>query len=161
MLLKDTMAAPAWRTMSLGARMLYVALKCRYNPKQHNNGRLHLSQREAMREVGSWSDQIARWFRELQFYGFIVMTKGGSLGVNGKGTAPHWRLTELGCVCDPPTRDFAKWDGTKFNDAERRPRKTKSRTGNPVRGVRENPDTCVREIPYTLWNKRTGNAGHG
>jgi hypothetical protein len=41
-------------------------------------------------------NEIARWFRELQFYGFIVMTKGGSLGVEGKGKAPHWRLTELG-----------------------------------------------------------------
>jgi hypothetical protein len=30
--------------------------------------------------------------------------------------APHWRLTELGYMRDPPTRDFAKWDGRAFKD---------------------------------------------
>jgi hypothetical protein len=116
-LLKDTMASPAWRATSHGARSLYVALKARYSSTLHNNGRLFISQRTAVREIGSGFSQIARWFRELQFYGFIVQTKGGCLGVEGKGKAPHWRLTECGYMNDPPTRDFMRWNGVKFEDA--------------------------------------------
>ena len=41
-----------------------------------HNGKLHVSQRIAMRELGSSSNQIARRYRENQFYGFMVMTKG-------------------------------------------------------------------------------------
>ena len=122
-LLKETMASPAWRATSHGARSLYTALKARYSSNLHNNGRIFISQRNAMREVGSWSDEIARWFRELQHYGFIVQTSGGCLGVDGKGKAPHWRLTELeapggrnGDTWMLPTKDYLKWNGTKFRD---------------------------------------------
>jgi len=66
---------------------------------QRNNGRLFLSQRDAQEEMGCGvRDSISRWYRELQHYGFIVMTNAGGLGVDGKGKAPHWRLTELGPV---------------------------------------------------------------
>jgi hypothetical protein len=115
-LLKDTLKSPAWRAMSHGAKALYVCLKARYSFTLHNNGRLFLSQRTTHREMRSGYTEITRWFRELQHYGFIVQTKGGSLGLNGKGTAPHWRLTECGYMNDPPTRDFGRWDGTKFKD---------------------------------------------
>ena len=36
------------------------------------------------------------------------------LGIDGKGKAPHWRLTELGYMRDLPTKDFLRWDGTRF-----------------------------------------------
>jgi hypothetical protein len=38
------------------------------------------------------------------------------LGVNGKGKAPHWRLTEVGYMHEPPTKDFLKWDGEMFHE---------------------------------------------
>lgn len=129
MLLHSTIDSAAWRALSHGGRSLYIALRRRYIDKFHNNGKLFLSQRQAEREIGSGREEIARWFRELQHYGFIVQTSGGCLGVNGKGRAPHWRLTEVGHMKDPPSRDFARWDGTKFND-----KKTKSRTGKPGHG---------------------------
>ena len=47
-------------------------------------------------------------------YGFIVMQTPGGLGVYGKGQAPRWRLTELGYMKDPPTRDFIYWNGVRF-----------------------------------------------
>jgi hypothetical protein len=138
-LLRETLASPAWRAMSHGAKALYVSLKARYNSGHHNNGRIFLSQRDASRELRSSSNQIARWFRELHHFGFIVQTKGGSLGLNGKGTAPHWRLTECGYMNDPPTRDFLKWDGKAFKDGIRcRSEKTESRNGNPLHLVTEN-----------------------
>jgi hypothetical protein len=95
-------------------RSLYVALRRRYSLTSHNNGWIYLSQRDAEDEIGSHRDYVGRWFRELQHYGFIVMTSEGSLGVDGKGKAPHWRLTELGCRRDQPTRDFLRWKGDVF-----------------------------------------------
>jgi hypothetical protein len=156
-LLKDTMASPAWRASSHGARSLFVALKARYNFKLHNNGRLYLSQRTASREIGSGTNSVARWFRELQHYGIIVMTNPGSLGVDGRGKAPHWRLTELGYMGEPPTRDFLKWDGTRFKDIIRGRRgKIESRNGKPLHPVTETRDSAVTENRDTRWNNRNG-----
>ena len=114
-LLKDTLDSPAWKAMSHGARSLNVAIKRRYNLQTHNNGRLYLSQRKAAEELGSTTDQIGRWFQENQHYGFLVQTRPGGLGVYGKGKAPCWRLTEVGYMNDPPTRDFERWNGTLFS----------------------------------------------
>jgi hypothetical protein len=115
-LLIDTMKAPAWRVMSSNARVLYIALKARYSVNAKNNGRIYLSGRVAAEETGLARTILQRCFRELQYYGFIVMTEPGCLGVNGKGKAPHWRLTELGYMLDPPTRDFMRWDGERFHE---------------------------------------------
>ena len=121
-LLKETLDAPAWKAMSHGAGALYVALKRRYNRDFHNNGRIYLAQRKAAQEIGSHTNQVSRWFRELQHYGFAVMTEGGCLGVDGKGQAPRWRLTELGYMKDPPTRDFMRWKpGNFFKDEKQNP----------------------------------------
>jgi hypothetical protein len=139
-LLIGTLDAPAWRALSHGARSLYVALKRRYNVNIHNNGRIYLSQRQAAQELGSHHNEIARWFRELQHYGFIVMVTPGVLGVEGKGKAPRWRLTELGYMREPPTHDFRRWDGHKFKAA-----KTKSRAGIGARSVQGNRHTNVPE----------------
>ena len=102
----NVLDSAAWKAMSTGARCLYIALKRHYRTDTQNNGKIFLSQRDAMKALGRHDpNQIARWFRELQFYGFIVMTEAGALGVDGKGRAPHWRLTELpllaraGCRC--------------------------------------------------------------
>jgi hypothetical protein len=83
----------AWRALSPGARALYIALRRRV-PRGRNE--VYLSQRQAEKEVGSSRRLIARWFRELEHFGFIVMSSPGCLGVEGKGKAPHWRLTECG-----------------------------------------------------------------
>jgi hypothetical protein len=115
-LLVSTLKCPAWRALSHGARSLYVALKSRYGFDFKNNGKIFLSTRDAAEELGSNREAVQRWFRELEFYGFIVKTAGGCLGVDGNGKAPRWRLTELGYMADPPTKDFLRWNGTKFAD---------------------------------------------
>jgi hypothetical protein len=114
MVLLDTLDAPAWRALSHGAQILYIALKRRHRRDVNNNGSIFLSQRDAEAELASSKRYIARWFRELEHYGFIVMTRAGFLGTEGKGKAPHWRLTELACGDDPPTRDFLKWNGVRM-----------------------------------------------
>jgi hypothetical protein len=93
MVTNQVLDASAWRAMSHGARSLYVALKRRYYPNTKNNGRIYLSQRQAQKELGSGMTEIVRWYRELQYYGFIVQMKPGYLGLEGKGRAPLWRLT--------------------------------------------------------------------
>jgi hypothetical protein len=122
-LFRETLVSPAWRNTSHGARSLYTALKAKWSSNLKNNGRIYLSQRDAMKELGSNRTYIARWFRELQHYGFIVMTTPGCLGVDGKGKAPHWRLTECGYGENPATRDFNRWDGSKFQDRKRQSKK--------------------------------------
>lgn len=138
-LLIATLDTPAWRELSHGAQALYVALRRRYGREIHNNGKIYLSQRNAAKELRSHHNQIARWLRELQHFGFIVMMKPGFLGVEGKGQAPRWRLTELGYMNEPPTRDFTRWDGTPFVD------KIKPRARKKARGVQECRHTNVQE----------------
>lgn len=166
-LLKDTLDSPAWRAMSHGARVLYIALRRRYNMQAHNNGRLYLSQRKAVEEIGSSTNQVTRWYRELQHYGFIVMTTPGGLGVYGKGKAPCWRLTEIGFMKDPPTRDFERWNGVRFSKHqpggdthESGQSKTESRSGKGGHTVAEKGDTTVAEKGDTSWNKCSGKGGH-
>jgi hypothetical protein len=158
-LLKETMDAPAWKAMSHGARSLYASLKRFYSINDHNNGRLFLSQRDAAEAIGSHHNEIARWYRELLFYGFIVQMTSGGLGVDGVGKAPHWRLTELGYMGDEPTRDFLKWDGIKFQD-RKSGAKTKPRAGNGARGVLEKAHTGVPEMAHSSLPKRAGKGAH-
>jgi hypothetical protein len=120
-LLKRTLDSPAWRAMSFGARALYTSLKRRCFWPVKNTA--YLSYREAAAEVGCSKTRVGRWYRELEHFGFIVLAKHGCLGVEGKGKAPHWRLTELGKtpktsptgIREDPTNDFMKWDGTPFD----------------------------------------------
>jgi hypothetical protein len=146
-LFKETLVTPAWRSMSHGARNLYLALKLRH---VKNNGRIYLSQRDARLELGgSGFNEIGNWFRELQHYGFIVMMRPGYLGIDGKGMSPHWRLTELPYLDDPPTRDFNRWNGAKFKRSK--PAGSKNRIPHQKSGA-----PCTRNLEHP----RTRNLEH-
>jgi hypothetical protein len=115
-MLKDTMKTEAWRALSYGARALYMALKARYNTKLQ--GAVYLSTRDAVKELSlhQCRTNIMKWFRELQYYGFIVMVSLPHHGVNGHGKAAHYRLTEEWYLGKAPTRDFLNWDGVIFQE---------------------------------------------
>jgi hypothetical protein len=119
------METPAWQAMSLGARCLYIELKRKCRTDCRNNGSVFLSQRNAQKVLGSKRDQIARWYRELQHFGFIELTRPGFLGIEGKGVAAHWRLTELPYNGAPPTRDYERWDGSPFPEFRKKSRSRK------------------------------------
>jgi hypothetical protein len=153
--LKQTWQCPAWRTMSPSARLLYIALKARYSFTLRNNGRIYLSVRQAAKEINLNKDTITQAFRELQHYGFIIMTSGSCLGVDGKGKAPHWRLTELGYMHDPPTREFNRWNGTPFRYLEKQNPVRKFQTGCP-----KNPDITLSEKPGHLGGQLSEKSGH-
>jgi hypothetical protein len=126
---RTTWASPAWKHISFGARCLYIVLRSYLRHDNLNNGKVFRSYREAATDLGTRSTRsVQRWFRELEHYGFIAMTTGGCLGIDGRGIAPHWRITECPTFDAKgthiaPTRDFERWDGELFVD----PVKTKSR----------------------------------
>jgi len=133
---KSMLDQPAWKACSPGARWLYIALKRFLNEKIGNNGKIYLSYRDACEALGTKSFQsVARWFAELEFYGFVVKTTEGCLGVDGKGIAPHYRLTECFCNGQPATRDYERWDGTIFIDPQAQKRRAKEQNPVPVAGT--------------------------
>lgn len=149
-LFRGTLKNDAWRALSHGARSLYAGLKSRHNTRLQNA--VYLSTRDAAKELGSFShrDKVRRWFRELQYYGFIVMQSPAHLGVEGRGRAPHWRLTECWFAGEPPTRDFERWDGTPFreqNGSKSYARK-KQNPGPPVRSTVDHPSGPVLDHPF-------------
>lgn len=163
-LLVDMLDAPATKALSHGAFRLYVALKRECNPHtpERRNGRVYLSQRRAHQEIRSKREQIARWYRELQFYGFIVMTERGCLGLDGKGKAPRWRLTELGYMNDLPTKDFLRWRGTKFRDQKiQKPGPENGATLDPKAGPLVDPKTGPPKARSGPENGAKGRAGSG
>src|SRR5262249_17128435 len=79
----EPMNSPAWKEMSFGARLLYIALLRRLSFTNYNNGHVYLSTRKAAQEIGAHKDTVVIWFRELQHYGFIELVEPGTLGVKG------------------------------------------------------------------------------
>jgi hypothetical protein len=125
-LIRRTLASPAWKQLSFGARSLYIVLRSYLRSDNLNNGKVFRSYRDAANDLGTKSIRsVQRWFRELEHYGFIVKTTGACLGVAGDGIAAHWRLTEYNSYDAKgthiaPTRDFDRWDGTLFDDPEKK-----------------------------------------
>jgi hypothetical protein len=138
----DVMDTPAWQAMSHGARNLYLALKRSYNRKARNNGRIFLSVRDASLMIKANKDIVSYWFKELQHYGFIVMTRQGALGVDGKGKAPHWRLTEHDTADAPATLDFRLWNGKPFPPRKQRRTAWPSNGGPPLEAVPKKTKPC-------------------
>jgi hypothetical protein len=160
-MIKATMKDPAWIALSHGARSLYVALKSRYNSTLGNA--VYVSTRTAAAELGSYShrDHVRRWFRELQYYGFIVMVSPGHLGVDGRGKAPHWRLTEDWYLGEPPTRDYQKWGGEIFHEQkspEHYKRRNRLHTLQPkdaaAKNWVQNPGPDAWSTPWNKWTRR-------
>lgn len=102
---------PAWLALPMGARVLYFAVRRRYNGS--NNGDFFLSVRTAADEIGCDPKSARRWFDELIEKGFIKVAKGGALGSDGEGIARYWILTEIGYRGQRPTKDFRQWKKQK------------------------------------------------
>ena len=167
----ETRRTPAWKAMSMGARELYMTLKVHHFVGfKNNNGRIFLSERKAMEEMGvSNRESIRRWYRELQHYGFIVMTNPGKPRCRGQGQssamAPdrtrnpigrlkgtNSRLQEMGRHAVQRQPNLAR----SRTEAE----KTESRTRNNVQGGRETTSSPGRETTSTPPSKWTRNNVH-
>jgi hypothetical protein len=137
-LIRTTLASPAWKQLSFGARSLYVVLRSYLRVDSLNNGKVFRSYRDAAADLGTKSTRsVQRWFRELEHYGFIAMTTGACLGVDGEGIAAHWRITECPTFDAKgnqiaATRNFERWDGELFTDPQKiEPRAPKGHRAYP------------------------------
>jgi hypothetical protein len=122
----EVLSSSAWKHMSSGARLLYIALIRNLSFKAYNNGKVFLATRRAAEELGASQRIVCIWFRELEHYGFIEMTEQGSIGPKGRAT--RWRITDMdwGELDGKPiraTKDYLKWNGELF---ERQPKKQKN-----------------------------------
>src|SRR5262249_18980101 len=71
-LIRTTLASPAWKQLSFGARSLYVVLRSYLRNDYLNNGKVFRSYRDAANDLGTKSIRsVQRWYRELVHYGFI------------------------------------------------------------------------------------------
>jgi DNA-binding transcriptional MocR family regulator len=139
----NMMDSPAWLEMSLGARVLYLAFKKRYNRKTQQA--VFLSARIAAKELGVNKDTVSRWYRELQHFGFIMQVRGASFGP-GRGRAAEFRLADERYKGKPPSMEFTYWNGTPFGPeaanfpSEKPGRKTGFPSEKPGHSHPKNPD---------------------
>lgn len=95
-MLRSTMETPAWRALTTTGQALYPWLKMEWKgAKFNNNGDISLAVRTAAERIGCGRDTAARGFHDLQAKGFLLLTSHGRMGVEGKGTAPTYEITEL------------------------------------------------------------------
>jgi len=91
--------------------------------------------------------------RANNYYGFIVLAAHGSLGVDGKGKAPHWRLTELGHVAGSgtefPSKEYLRWDGVLFEAKQYRHGSKWGQKQNPAIHVNSTPLSTSKAPPLS------------
>lgn len=114
-------ALPAWKALGFPAREAYNHLKVRCmaetaarNRKvENNNGSIFLSSRKLAEEMGCTPKTAMAAFADLQAKGWIVCTKPSQLGIEGRGTAAHYRLTMFDMGSGPTfmaaTREPERW----------------------------------------------------
>lgn len=100
--------SPAWRSLSGAAVKVWLELHTRYNGG--NNGKLHLSMKEAAEILGLGRATVKRAFDELEAKGFLALEIPGDWYSR---RAHDWRLTskpmELAKGKIPPTLDWRDW----------------------------------------------------
>src|SRR5262245_27300154 len=101
---RHTFKSAAWKASSVGARATFMELAANYNTKMRNAA--YLAARTGAKRLGVNKDTVTKWLRELQHYGFIVLVRGGSLGVEGYGLAQTFRLTDRPYGNTGATYDF-------------------------------------------------------
>jgi len=105
----------AWRSLGTASHSLFILLCLEWNgPTFNNNGKIILSVRQAAERMGVSRDTAAKAFRELQAKGFIIVRKGGSLGVTGHGKCPEYEITSIEMTHKDKSNLFLDW--TSGND---------------------------------------------
>jgi hypothetical protein len=138
-----TLASPAWRSLPHGARALFLLMKRLYN--RDHQGPVHLSVRYAAKELGASRNTITSWLAALLAGGFIVRTRRGSLGLNGKGKAAEFQIT------DEPFKQ--KPANPKFQILSQK-------LGHPVPKIEPLPSQKLSHPPKTPANALSQKLGH-
>src|SRR5262245_21320904 len=105
----ELLRSPAWQSLPVAARALYVEIAARYNGR--NNGRIAFSVRDAKEALHLGQRTIYRAFNALQGRGLIichiVCRKDGLPAVR------EWELTDHDWDGMPATRAFLTWRRTE------------------------------------------------
>ena len=138
------MEAPAWRSLSPQARIVYLEIARLY--KGANNGQLALGVRTAAERAGVNKDTASKCFKALMDRGFIECAQPAAFNTNNR-LAAEWRLTMYRCdrTGQAPTKAFMKWTPT----AEQRPKSgtAKSETEGQTAPKFVVPVPSLRTIP--------------
>lgn len=102
------MNSPAWMSLSVYERALYVELAKIYNGT--NNGYLGLGVRRAAELCNMSVNKAAACFKVLEARGFIETAEPSAFSRKDR-TATEWRLTQWSCdrTKQPGSRAFLKW----------------------------------------------------
>jgi DNA-binding transcriptional regulator YhcF (GntR family) len=114
------MKTPAWKSLDVVARCVYIEIASRYAGAGSNNGRIPYSVRELAEALNLGSKNTAnRALRDLQERGFIVRVKVGAFSLK-KRHATEWRLTEHVSDVDShvATKEFATWEPQKPSEIQ-------------------------------------------
>jgi hypothetical protein len=106
----------AFRSLSAGARGVYLMLQRRYAGPGSNNGSIPLSIREVADEFHVGKSTAHGYFIELQERGFVEVVIRGTFTRKDR-RATEWRLTEYPCdlTDDMPSKLFMRWQpGNNF-----------------------------------------------
>jgi hypothetical protein len=107
--------------------------------------RVHSAAQKIVPSARQFDDRDARGAPADGAHRWIVQTAPACLGSDGKGRASHWRLPEVETDDALPTKDFLRWDGTRY---QKPPRKNKT-TANGV-GHRTWPTMLAITSNYPL-----------
>ena len=128
--------SPAWQSLDVYEKALYVEFKARYNGT--NNGGISFSGDEMAAALNCSNKPADRALRVLIERGFVRLSEKGSFDWKtrgeGRSRASTYILTEHGIDLPvrsvmPPTKDFMKWRPT---DAAKN--KTRGDEGTPLGG---------------------------
>jgi hypothetical protein len=158
---RHTTKTDAWKTLSVGAKATFVALQSLHNDRAQNA--VWISARDSINVFGLGQDRnaIGTWLKELEHYGFVVMVQGAHLGLVGKGTSAHYRLTDRYHAGKPPTYDFQMWDGVVFEPTKPIDKRGISRLHAHLK--KQNPVSTPRTVCQDTTDIRgaAGKAGNG
>lgn len=114
-------ALPAWKALSFPAREAYFHLQVRCFAEtsqknsrvENNNGSVFCSPRQLAKDMGCNVKTAMSALADLQAKGWIVCTRAGCLGTEGRGQTSHFRLTMLptgrGRTFKAATKEPEKW----------------------------------------------------
>ncbi len=155
-------ALPAWKALGFPAREAYNHLKVRCmaetaarNRKvENNNGSVFLSSRKLAEEMGCTPKTAMAALADLQAKGWIVCTKPSQLGIQGRGTAAHYRLTMFDMGSGPTfmaaTREPERWErGYDYPVLEFKACKPKPR-GRRVKNISPHPIRSQACTPFGI-----------
>ena len=107
---EHVLASDAYRNLDTYCRALLIEFMRRYNGS--NNGKIHMSVREAAAACNCSQKPMRRSLDTLQELGFIKLKKQGGFNVKVRH-ASEWELTEYPVANELATKEFMRWKDPK------------------------------------------------